>query len=230
MVNLQNQSKDLLDIIVGFAEIIGALGTAAAFIVTWLALREMQTQTKLANNPILKFRFKYFQRLLSDNPYNIHFVTGIHDQWAQIIRNNLEQSLDGLENKFLVIELTNSGKSEITQVQFSLTFNVRMFENDILTFITPSEDELQKDIVVELSELRSVVIPITNIRYFPIFSCSISGMRYRDIRGNWYNQPSDFDGPLYLNEVENRILFPVEPVGEEEPEPLDMIDEDEITF
>lgn len=214
------QIGELFDILVRFAQIIGAIGTAGAFWVTWATLREMKRQTDLASNPQLKVRFRLPKRISRRRSAGRsvlvdHYQREPYETWRRIITQNLDQDISALEDQHLTLELTNAGKSEITQVAVTLALEVSMFENEVLGFsIEPTPYEWPIEAMVELSERESVLVPITNIRYFPIYICRISDVRYRDVRGNHYE---DFDGPPDTGTKQNEILRPRRSSAKPEP-------------
>jgi len=216
MTELPNaqQSRDVLDIIVAVAQMLGSLGTAGALWVTYRTLIELKRQTDLANNPILKLRFRFHNTLqhtactvikdyLDNEPFNC---------WLNIITGNLRQDISRLDDRYLSIELTNSGKSEITNVTLVLLLDVMMFENDVLGYkIEPTQFRWDLDPLVELGEKDSILIPIVNTRYFPIYNMRISELRFKDIRGNHF---TIYDGESTVQKT-NEILIPIRPTEEE---------------
>src|SRR5574341_927606 len=60
---MSQQPKDIFDVLVALAQIVGAIATASALWVTYLTLRELKRQTDLANNPLQKLRFRWLPSL-----------------------------------------------------------------------------------------------------------------------------------------------------------------------
>lgn len=242
MIAMQvSQAPELLDILVAIAEIIGAFATAGAFWVTLKTLLEMKRQTDLANDPRLKIRFQYLDSISNPDTLDCPVLTEQYDSephntWRRIITNNLEQDISDLKGQYLTLKLSNAGKSEITQIVFEMSLEVRMFENDVLGFeINPTDYTWPQELVVELSERKSVLLPVANVRYFPIYVCRMSNLTYKDVRGNQY---TEFDGPGTTDQMRNEILRPRQPIqelapeppepeGEEEPLEYEVVDEDE---
>lgn len=228
-----------IDDAVKWAQILGAIATSGALWVMWRTLKEMQRQTTLANNPMLKMRMKisYDEAvILGNNVYFTNYSSEPHNHWSRIIENNLEgQNLSGVRDGYLLIRFTNSGKSEITEINCDVCLSVRMIENEFVTFIQPSEDRWSLSLETEMAERETIIVPITNIRYFPKYNCTIENIRYKDIRGKWH---TEIDGMLEMGEKENEELIPMDPVeiqrmldeANEMTDGLEMIDEDEIPF
>ncbi len=128
--------------------------------------------------------------------------------------------MTGLQEAYLAIEFTNSGKSEITKIKFSLIKNVSMFESDIIDYVAPKLYTWEKNIQVELGEKDTILLPITNSRYFPQFTGNVENLSFVDIRGNKF---TDYDGSSTFGKT-NGTLRPIQPTEDElnslaEPEP-----------
>ena len=199
--------KDLWDILVAIAQIIGSLATAGALWVTYRTLRELKRQTDLANNPLLKIRYRFIEIIPTDttNISKDYYDEKPFEGWRKVITRNLQQDLGSLNDSFFIIELSNAGKSEITSLSFDLNIDVAMFDNNVLGYdIQPIHYQWHLDVTSELTEKASVKLPITNIRYFPIFKSQVTNISYKDIRGIEY---TNFDGPQTV-EKSNEILRP----------------------
>lgn len=195
------------EIIKDIVSIVSALATAGALWVTYLTLREMQKQTDLGNNPLLKLRFKIRndRNWSTDQILENENQNEPHTTWLSIISNNLHQDLSGLTDNTLFIELKNAGKSEMTKISISVNLEVWMFENGILGFeITPTKYNWNQEFSVDLDENDAAYLPISNVRYFPQFKCQISNIEYSDIRGNKYTL---FDGVSSIQQ-QNEVLRP----------------------
>ncbi len=204
-----------LEILVSIAQIVGAIATAAAFWATWLSLREMRRQTDLSNNPTLKVRFQHHLSQTSNyyitqgvSILDCHELEDPHRNWLNIITRNFDQDLSALDDSFLTLDFSNAGKSEITRIQFTYHLHVIMFEgSDEILGIPLAETSYDEefDFISELSEREHLYVPLTNTRYFPIYHCSISNLKYTDVRGDTY---TNFDGSSSLDDITNEILRP----------------------
>jgi len=215
--------KDVWDILVAIAQIIGSLATAGALWVTYKTLRELKRQTDLANNPLLKIRYRFTDIFPNDDAnVNKEYLKGEPlENWRNIITRNLQQDLGSLNDRFLIVELSNAGKSEITSLSFDLILDVSMFANNVLGYkIEPTNYKWHLDLTSELSEQTSVKLLITNVRYFPIFICEVTNVSYRDIRGIQY---INFDGPKTTGSMSNEVLRPQEKVEAINPIPPDNV-------
>lgn len=229
------QRRDFLDILVALAQIVGSLATAGALWVTFKTLMELKRQTDLTNNPHLKLRFRILDNVSpKDIPSRKDFYDDeLHDTWIRFITNNLDQDTSDLIDKYLFLEFSNAGKSEITEIVFDLRLKVEMFENDILGIeVNPTSKQWHRDIHVELDEKGKISMPITNVRYFPIYKAQVTNLKYKDVRGNYY---TDYDGRLETDKVLNEILRPqrvVQPpvIDDLEDESEDISLEDDIPF
>jgi len=205
-------SPILINDLLGIAQIIGALATGGALWVTYFTLKEMRHQTKLANDPILKIRY----RLRDSNKFYTRFDEEIvlehedeapYKKWLSCISDNLHQDLSGLQDKIFYLEFTNGGKSEITHISIDYSFSVEMLDNNGVLPVPfqPTIDNYQKDFIIELGEKSSAILPIVRIKYFPKFKFSILKLIYKDIRKNSFNS---YDGEPTYN-INNDLLIPI---------------------
>lgn len=212
-----------LDLAIGIAQIIGALATGGALLVTYFALIEMRRQTKLANDPLLKIRGRlqdpaYFEGKNVEDKINMSaYDEAPYKKWQTYISNNLHQELSGLQDKIFCLELTNKGKSEITHLSIEYTYEVEMIDEK---HILPVPSQPQKfpgnlKFMVDLEEKSSLLIPIVRIKYFPKFTFKILKLDYTDIRKIKFH---DYDGDSeYINT--NGLLIPTEKtISEVNPE------------
>ncbi len=224
------QGRDVLDILVALASIIGSLATAAAFFITWSTLRELKRQTELANDPLLKLRLREWDasRLLGNGSISEKYHDPEpHEQWLRIITKNLDQQdLSGLSDRYFVVELSNVGKSEITRVSFELSLRVSMYEGHykVLKYaIEPTEHTWDLETDCDLTGGTTIHLLITNVRYFPVYRFQIKGLRYQDVRGKRY---TSFDGPTASETMTNELLEPVESTDGDDKGAAFLVDED----
>lgn len=208
---IAEEGLSTLETLIGWAQIIGSLATAGAFIVTYRTLKEMKRQTDLSNNPVLKIHFRImnpeiFKKTLESKTYiKSEFDTSPYKSWQTIIHNNLQQDLSGLQDQFLVVEFCNCGKSEISKVNLNFNLTVKMIDNDVIPIsFNPTEYSKFFSFPVELMENDSVFLGISNIKYFPNYCCRLSNIEYLDIHNKKY---SDFIGETQKEET-NEMLRP----------------------
>jgi hypothetical protein len=202
------------DYIIGCAQIVGSLATAGAFIVTYRTLKEMKRQTDLDNDPVLKIHFrsydkKGFEEIVSSGnsiKWDFSPISAPYTSWQTIIHNNLKQDLSSLKDQYIVLELCNCGKSEISLINFKITLTIKMFESDLIPIsFKPTIYSKEFSIPVELNENNSIFFRIANAKYFPIYSCELTNINYLDIHKKKY---VDFIGDLSVNES-NENLRPI---------------------
>lgn len=192
-----------LQILVIIADIVASLAAGYGVLLAAQNLAEVRRQTALANDPILKIRLRHSNRTPDGGQY---YTRKLHSAWQRFITNNLESVR--ASDDFISLELSNAGRSEITDVTLKFTLTVTMFEGPALeSSLAPQTDEwfLNLD-QLELGEGQLISIPLTNTRYFPIYTFRISAVSYRDIRNA--KLFTTYNGPRSGGPFENPGLDP----------------------
>ncbi|MEN6480485.1 MAG: hypothetical protein ABFD20_12740 [Anaerolineales bacterium] len=206
--------RDWLDLFVGVAQMLAAIAATGAFVVTYKTLAEMRKQTEFANDPVLKVRTDLISKVPDPAPtasVSFDYLDNTPlKSWQTIIHHTLEKDLTGIDDLFLVLKLTNVGRSEISSVSITVEMDVSMFESDETDYVKPQHYRFDlRDVTVDLGERDSILLPVVNTRYFPKYSWALTAVKYRDIRGKQY---TNYDGTaLSLSQQRcNELLKPLD--------------------
>lgn len=164
-------------------QMIGSLGTAAAFFITFFTLLEMRRQTRLQNNPIVKLRYRTSQEIDEDyfEEYKIYDVLfpKIGDKWKSHTTSMFGNNID-LKEKILYIEVKNSGKSEISTLSFATHLHVEVLSNPdpAIKGKNNSDNNVDFSEYIDLEPGDCCYIPVCDISHFPKYKLLINDLKY----------------------------------------------------